>query len=125
MFNNIGNKIKKLSIIYTIIGLVISCAVAIVCWANDNVLTGFIVLILGCLVSWIGSFLLYGFGELITQTTNIANSVKNKTNIIPTKLNNAQYKATNTISLEYWICKKCGSKNKSTKMFCRDCGTYK
>ena len=34
--------------------------------------TGFAVLIVGSLVSWIGSFFVYGFGELIENTTVIA-----------------------------------------------------
>ncbi len=72
MFDNIGEKIKSLAIISTILGCVVSLGGAIFCWASGIVFVGFLVLIVGCLFSWIGSFLLYGFGELITQTTNIA-----------------------------------------------------
>ena len=35
------------------------------------------IIIVGCLGSWIGSFSTYGFGELIEKTTEIAESAKN------------------------------------------------
>ena len=72
MFGNIGEKIKGLAIFCTIIGCVLSIACAIFCCATDMILLGFVILVAGGLLSWVGSFLLYGFGELITQTTNIA-----------------------------------------------------
>ena len=72
MFDNIGEKIKWLAIISTILGCVFSLVGAICCWASEMGLVGFMILIGGCFFSWIGSFLLYGFGELIVRTTNIA-----------------------------------------------------
>lgn len=72
MFNNIGEKLKGIAVIFTILGCIFSLVGAIYCWASDMVFLGFIILIVGCLVSWLGSMLLYGFGELITQTTAIA-----------------------------------------------------
>ena len=38
---------------------------------------GLVVIIVGCLGSWIGSFFTYGFGELIEKTTEIAENTKN------------------------------------------------
>lgn len=72
MYKDIGEKIKTLAIVCTIIGCIVSLVSAIYCWATGIIFLGFVILILGCLFSWIGSFVLYGFGELITQTTNIA-----------------------------------------------------
>ena len=77
MFNNIGEKIKTLAIIGTIAGCLISVVGAIICWSEKLFWAGFFVLIGGCFISWIGSFVLYGLGELITQTTNIAKGVQN------------------------------------------------
>ena len=71
MFNNIGEKIKSLAVGCTIIGCVSSMITGIILLTNENGI-GVLVFILGCLVSWVGSFVLYGFGELITQTTAIA-----------------------------------------------------
>ena len=72
MFDNIGEKIKSLATIITIIGIVISIIVSICLFVEKAVLIGLVVLFCGCLFSWLGMFLLYGFGELIIQTTNIA-----------------------------------------------------
>ncbi len=72
MFDNIGAKIKGLAIVCTILGCVASLVCSIRCWASEKILIGVVILIGGCVFSWIGSFLLYGFGELIVQTTNIA-----------------------------------------------------
>lgn len=77
MFRNIGEKIKILAIVCTVLGCLLSVAIAIVCWCTKNILAGFIVIIGGCLLSWIGTFLLYGFGELISQTTKVAKGVQN------------------------------------------------
>ncbi|MBQ7224930.1 MAG: hypothetical protein IJX06_05205 [Clostridia bacterium] len=72
MFKNIDKKIKGVAIICTIAGCILSIIYAINYWSNNLILEGFLTLLFGCLFSWIGSFVLYGFGELITQTTNIA-----------------------------------------------------
>ena len=71
MFENIGGKIKTLATVCTIIGIVVSIAVGIFYGAEADFLAGLLIIILGCLSSWIGSFLLYGFGELIENTTEI------------------------------------------------------
>lgn len=79
MFNDIGRKIKLLASIVAwggIIGSIIS-GIGTFVSLNDNYMTedfafvGIIVAIVGAISSWIGSFVLYGFGELIDQTTQI------------------------------------------------------
>ena len=77
MFHNIGKKIQILAILCTILGCLISVAGAIACWCLKLIWEGFLVLIGGCLLSWVGSFILYGFGELIVQTTNAAEGIQN------------------------------------------------
>ena len=72
MFNNIGETIKGLAVISSILGYILSFAGAIYCWTHDIIFVGIVVLVVGCFFSWTCSALLYGFGELITQTTNIA-----------------------------------------------------
>ena len=71
MFENIGEKIKGLAIVCTIIGCILSVVVAILLGTGYFIID-FLIAILGGVFSWICSFLLYGFGELIVQTTNIA-----------------------------------------------------
>lgn len=80
MFSNIGGKIKGLATAISAIGIGLSviCGIImiIVGGVNGNsgsmIGTGFAILIVGSLVSWVGSFFTYGFGELIENTTVIA-----------------------------------------------------
>ncbi len=79
MFNNIGRKIKMLAEVLCWIGITVSVLAAVLLFVSgvteDNphaVLFGLLLVVLGPLLSWIGSFLLYGFGELVTKTSRIA-----------------------------------------------------
>lgn len=74
MFTNIGGKIKTLAKVLCWIGIVASLIGCIVISIGSNsrnstVLIGLAVLIAGCIGSWVGSFFIYGFGELIQETT--------------------------------------------------------
>ena len=147
MFNNIDKKIKILAICITIIGCICSFACAVCLWSYGIIGYGFLSLIGGCLVFWIISLIIYGFGELITQATNIAKSTKgqsgkpvqhvtktidNKKSAPPlAKPVYSQKTAQNKTATaeqkgaETWTCKNCGAKNLSTKIFCRNCGSFK
>ena len=74
MFNNIGGKIKTLASVITWLGIGLSVIIGIVLMvmAEELILIGLIVAILGSIFSWIGSFLIYGFGELIENSSIIA-----------------------------------------------------
>lgn len=79
MFNNIGMKIKKLATALTWIGISFFVIIGIVVMAitsefnaASGVLSGFLIMAICSLFSWISSFLLYGFGELIDNTAQIA-----------------------------------------------------
>lgn len=93
MFDNIGGKIKMLAKVVCWIGIIVSAVIAIIMFANAvkysndiYTLLGLAYIILGTLLSWIGSFFTYGFGELIEKTTEIAN---NTGNAAPEPQNNA------------------------------------
>ena len=80
MFKNIGGKIKGLAKVICIVGIAISVIAGIVMigfgsssYNGDTMIgVGFAVMLVGSLVSWIGSLFAYGFGELIENTTVIA-----------------------------------------------------
>lgn len=87
MFNNIGKKIKKVAELVTTIGIIIFVIIGIAIMAvglygaieNDDassgvvyVLVGISVAVIGSLISWLMSFILYGYGELIDETSRIA-----------------------------------------------------
>ena len=80
MFKNIGGKIKGLAEAICYVGIAISVIAGIVMigfgsssYNGDTMIgVGFAVMLVGSLVSWIGSLFAYGFGELIENTTVIA-----------------------------------------------------
>ncbi len=73
MFSNIGGKIKRLSTAICAVGIGVSVLCGMIIIASGAMLgMGFAILIGGSLLSWIGSFFAYGFGELIENTTVIA-----------------------------------------------------
>ena len=76
MFDDIAGKIKALAKVTCGLGIAASIMGAFALWAqsspyNSPTSAGVLVLVLGSLASWIGSFFTYGFGELIENTTRI------------------------------------------------------
>ncbi len=75
MFDDIGGKIKKLAKIMTYIGFAISILLGLLA-IEEAVGLALFIIVIGCVASWVGSFLLYGFGELIDYTKEIADNTK-------------------------------------------------
>ena len=74
MFDNIGGKIKGVAAAVCWLGIIISIIVGIdLCASDEEVLTvvGIVVIFLGSLSSWIGSFVLYGFGQLVENSDKL------------------------------------------------------
>ena len=85
MFDNIGRKIKTLAKILCWVGIAFSVIAGIAIMSSGNgsltingtpaavspAVIGIIYMIIGCLVSWIGSFFAYGFGQLIENSEEI------------------------------------------------------
>ncbi len=71
MFDNIGRKIKTLAEVFCLIGMIASVVSGIVLMCFEDgflFFIGVVVIIVGGLLSWILSFNLYGFGQLIENT---------------------------------------------------------
>ncbi len=73
MFRNIGEKIKDISVFVTIAGIFISCIGGCVLWSVDEslIVTGIIIAVVGSLISWLSTVLLYGYGQLISNSDRI------------------------------------------------------
>ena len=122
MFENIGGKIKKLAIVITIIGIIISFIIGIML-SNEFGLGGFIVILGGSLLSWIGSFLLYGFGEIIDLLRKISGETSETDNEKLYEVDNTSYETnnakihktgddlSNAESKDLWVCPQCNKKN--------------
>ena len=65
MFDNIGGKIKTLAVSTCILGIIAS----VITGLSQLDHGGILILLFGCMGSWIGAFFIYGFGELIEQAT--------------------------------------------------------
>lgn len=67
MFNNIGEKIKGMACFVFAFGIVISLIFGLVMLVNYG-FSGILVILLGSVLSWILSFVLYGLGQLIENS---------------------------------------------------------
>lgn len=81
MFDNIGGKMKSLAKVVCWIGI-ISCVISgFVMTVTDEDLTflGIVIIVIGSLVSWVSSFAVYGFGQLIENTDQLVQCAKDPT----------------------------------------------
>ena len=68
MYDNIGEKIQKLAGVFCALGIIGSIVTGIVLIVQHSVGLGILCMILGSLLSWVSTFVLYGFGHLIENT---------------------------------------------------------
>lgn len=80
MFKNIGDKIKTLAEVICILGIIFSFVIGCILMAInlDFFLKGILIIVLGSLASWIGSFVLYGFGQLVDDVNFLRFNAENK-----------------------------------------------
>lgn len=70
MFDNIGSKVKGLATFVCVMGIVGALIYAIIIWLSGvqySGILGFVVLLVGALVAWIGSWVTYAIGEAADQ----------------------------------------------------------
>ncbi len=70
MFNEIGKKIKGLASVIAWLGIIASAIMGFTSM-RFSALAGILIIAIGALASWISSFMLYGYGELIDQTSQM------------------------------------------------------
>lgn len=68
MFDNIGRKIRMLAKVLMWIGIIAFAIYGIVMFTEEKVLAGFLIIVIGALYSWVSSFVLYGFGQLVENS---------------------------------------------------------
>lgn len=78
MFDNIGSKIKSLAQVVCWIGIIASVIGGIIVMAShsDAAATGLLIIAIGVVGSWVGSFALYGFGQLIENSDTLVEIAK-------------------------------------------------
>ena len=130
MFNydNIGKKIKGAAKAIFIIESILSLIVGLIIVTNFydfEVVLGILLMIIGPIVAWVSSWLLYGFGELIDKVSGIERNTRGDKTTSETQasiderdsqiLGNAGEKSS-------LVCAKCGTKYDSPIKFCGECG---
>ena len=76
MFDNIGGKIKGVARVFCWIGIIASLLIGLIMMVTGfntprgdmMVVIGLAVMIVGSLLSWVGSLVTYGFGELVQNS---------------------------------------------------------
>lgn len=84
MFDNIGKKIKSLASVLCWVGIIAYVITAIIMFILSSmddgnglfIGLGFAFLIVGPLLSWVSSFFMYGFGELIDRACDIERNTR-------------------------------------------------
>jgi len=96
MYSNIGSKIKGLAVVSAWVGIIASVIIGILIIQGSfspyfNTIAkgtvgfiGFLVIICGSLSSWVFSWVLYGFGDLIEEVKEI--SYLSRSKAVPDKI---------------------------------------
>lgn len=93
MYDNIGKKIKGLVKVLFIVESIAAAIVGIALLASDEdlIFTGLLVLLVGPIIAWVSSWLLYGFGELIDRVCEIAKNTSTSQNTPTVTANQKHY----------------------------------
>ena len=76
MFDQIGQRIKTLAVVITVIGMIVSVIAGCdYIFNKSRRIYGLIIIVGGIIASWVGSFILYGFGEIIDKLCDISQSL--------------------------------------------------
>lgn len=145
MFDNIGDKIKTSAMILCFIGIGVAVVLGIIMF-SESFWLGIGTILIGTVASWLGAICLYGFGELIEETTRnrmlneaILKSLAPKeahagnqpvVRDVPVAFSNSSAGRASSVKpltqvTGGWVCKACGSRNASGDAMCKDCGKYK
>lgn len=93
MFTNIGGKIKGLAEFVCGLGILASIIAMLAMWSEEYWGMGILILIGGCLVSWIGSFAAYALGEITENSerqVELLNQLCNDQKILTENLSELQ-----------------------------------
>lgn len=131
MFDDIGKKIKTLAKVVCVLGIIFSIIFGgrimirgFSSPGDDLFFEGVLIIVIGCISSWLSVFVLYGLGELIDKTSSIEKMMadekaKKEKEEAERKLNEQKQAAEENIV----ICPNCGTKNDREDYYCQKCTT--
>ncbi len=84
MFNRVGDKIRTLAQIICIISMVLVVVWGLSLMADGAIFEAVIIMAIGIIVSWLGALVLFGFGQLISNSDDMVELLKmmNEKNIV-------------------------------------------
>ena len=118
MFDNIGEKLKKLAKVEAICGIIASVLVGFVEMGNGTVLAGIITIVVGSVASWVGSWVTYGIGEAVENSEAILYRLRQSESVQNPAC--APKTAPKVAGPDEWKC-ECGRVNKKYVTTC-SCG---
>lgn len=110
MFSNIGKKIKTLAAVTCWFGIIASLITGIIFLCFEDLFVWGIIIICLPPFFWIGSFMTYGFGQLIENTDILVKLKKNENAPVATEVTDDP------------MCPTCGAKVNAEEKFCGSCG---
>ena len=111
-YSNIGEKIKTLAkvlFLLSAIGCVVSGITILFYSEFKSWISSLLCIVLGPLVSWLATLVLYGFGELICKTTEIA--INTRTTAYASQGSTLKF-----------CCPVCGKETDAFSANCKNCG---
>ena len=99
MYKGIGGKIKTLAGVITCLGILLSIVAGVILMTKSYVLAGIFVMLVGFLVSWISTFMLYGFGQMVENSDKLVAIEKMK---LDSRLDELESKADKADELARW-----------------------
>lgn len=117
MFENIAQKIKKLAEAMTWVGCIISLILGFLVAYPLGLL---VITPIGCLLSWVGSFTLYGLGQLIENSERCVDLL---TVISGLPEPEEEKEPAPKLPQDPWVCYSCGTENDPRVGCCVNCGT--
>lgn len=144
MFDNIGSKIKILAQVCCWV-IIVACAITgLVVMFSESFLLGLLIIVAGALTGWTGSFMMYGFGDLVESAAVLRDAeiarqhkASAERNTQPAfhpaasdmensqKNNNGLHTHQESTLSGPWTCSECGKRNGANMKNCVGCGNAK
>ena len=118
MFDNIGEKLKKLAKVEAILGIIASIISGFSTIDKEMVLVGVIIIVVGSVASWVGSWVTYGIGEAVENSEAILYRLRQSESVQNPA--HAPQTAAKVAGPDEWKC-ECGRVNKKYVTTC-SCG---
>lgn len=115
MFDNIGGKIKGFAKVVAWLGIILSVIIGFLSIETGGIL----IIIIGSVSSWVGSFVLYGFGQLVENSDKLVGNLPNTDTPSETAIPDAPARE----PVIPWICFSCGTENHGRRAYCIHCNT--